>query len=262
MEPDELGGYWVVYLGERHGVFSLNSRSRPGMKLRIEYGVPFRIEPGDRWIFSLRNYVGLHTFDFTPVIKRIPRAKPDYLPTYAAAWLMGLAASTPDPARVVEIGTASGTSLLRILYGLSLHEDAYVWSVDILDCPQAAEHVAEANIPVWRYELVNLSSVEAAEKHTEPLDLVYIDGDHAYAGVKADILAWEPHLKVGGIMAFDDYDNSIHEVTPAINELMFGNGDKWDFAGQVRHFVAFEKREKAVEETGDMGRNTGIHLRE
>ena len=262
MEPDELGGCWVVSLGERHGVFSLNSRSRPGMKLRIEYGVPFRIEPSDRWLFSLRDYKGLSTFDFTPDIKRIPRAKPDYLPKYPAAWLMGLAMSTPDPARVVEIGTASGTSLLRILYGLSLHEDAYVWSVDILDCPQAKEHVVEANIPHWRYKLVNLSSVEAAEKHTEPLDLIYVDGDHAYAGVKADILAWEPHLKVGGVMAFDDYDNPIHEVMPAVNELMLGDGDKWDFIGQIKHFVAFEKRGEAVDVSEDMGRDTKFHLRE
>jgi len=118
----ELPGDWAVYLGKRKGIFSLNSRARPGMKFRIEYGVPFRIEPRDRWIFSLRDYVGLSTFDFVPEVKRIPRAKPDYLTEYAAAWLEGLAAVCPDPARVVEIGTASGTSLLRILYGLHLHE--------------------------------------------------------------------------------------------------------------------------------------------
>lgn len=256
----ELSGYWAVYLGERAGVFSLNSRARPGMKLRIQYGVPFRIEPRDRWIFSLREYAGLSTFDFTPEIKRIPRAKPDYLPKYAAAWLEGLAAITPDPSRIVEIGTATGTSLLRILYGLHLHEDAYVWSIDILDCPEAIEHVAEAQIPAWRYELVHLPSIEAAEKHTEPLDLVYVDGSHSYTGVKADILAWGAHLKPGGVMAFDDYDNPIHEVAPAVNEFMLGDGDTWDFLGQIGHFAAFEKRESGIDsEDQIMERDTSIH---
>jgi hypothetical protein len=247
----ELSSAWAVYLGSRKGVFSLNSRARPGMKFRVEHGVPFRVEPRDRWVFSLRDYVGLTTFSFAPETKRIPRAKPDYLTKYAAAWMEGLAAGCPDPARVVEVGTASGTSLLRILYGLHLHEDAFVWSVDIEECPQAQEHIVEAQIPAWRYTLVNLPSLVAADMHTEPLDMVYLDGNHSYDGVKADIWAWKRHLKPSGIMVFDDYDNEMHEVTPAVNELMFANGDEWDFIGQIEHMVVFEKREEEVNVEND-----------
>lgn len=37
------------------------------------------------------------------------------------------------------------------------------------------------------------------------VDLLFIDGDHHYAGVKADIEGWTPKVVVGGIVAFHDY---------------------------------------------------------
>jgi len=37
-------------------------------------------------------------------------------------------------------------------------------------------------------------------------DLMFIDGDHSYEGVKNDFEKWTPHLKVGGYVLFDDQD--------------------------------------------------------
>jgi hypothetical protein len=37
------------------------------------------------------------------------------------------------------------------------------------------------------------------------INFAYVDGDHSYAGVKADLEALMPKMVVGGIMAFDDY---------------------------------------------------------
>ncbi len=37
------------------------------------------------------------------------------------------------------------------------------------------------------------------------LDLVFLDGDHSYDHVRADIQAWLPHLRGGGIIAGHDY---------------------------------------------------------
>jgi predicted O-methyltransferase YrrM len=158
----------------------------------------------------------------------------------------------PDPARVVEIGTGWGTSLLRILYGLSLHEDAHVKTVDLLECPKAKEHLSEAQIPYWRYTMVKMDSIEAAVEHTEPLDMLYVDGSHSYEGVKADIEAWSGFIKPGkpgGLLIFDDYDNDMHEVTPAVNELVMSDGDMWNYIGCVRHLVVFERRHDLEETT-------------
>ena len=38
-------------------------------------------------------------------------------------------------------------------------------------------------------------------------DFIYLDGDHSYAGCLADIKAYWPKLKDGGIMAGHDYDD-------------------------------------------------------
>ncbi len=49
-------------------------------------------------------------------------------------------------------------------------------------------------------------SVEAAATYRdESIDFVMIDAAHDYKNVLADIAAWWPKIKVGGVMAGDDY---------------------------------------------------------
>lgn len=50
----------------------------------------------------------------------------------------------------------------------------------------------------------------------ESLMLVYIDADHSYRGVMADIKAWRPKLVPNGIMAFHDYENPQYGVKQAV----------------------------------------------
>ncbi|MEM6659098.1 MAG: class I SAM-dependent methyltransferase [Pseudomonadota bacterium] len=39
----------------------------------------------------------------------------------------------------------------------------------------------------------------------DSISFAYVDGDHSYEGVTADLAALFPKIKTGGIMAFDDY---------------------------------------------------------
>ena len=56
------------------------------------------------------------------------------------------------------------------------------------------------------HNLIRKKSVDAAEEFkNNSIDVVYIDGDHTYGGVKADIGAWWPKVKPGGILAGHDY---------------------------------------------------------
>jgi len=57
-----------------------------------------------------------------------------------------------------------------------------------------------------RFKVHPFPSVEAAARFPDgSLDVVWIDADHSYDAVKADLEAWWPKLKVGGWMGGDDW---------------------------------------------------------
>lgn len=49
------------------------------------------------------------------------------------------------------------------------------------------------------------SEILAKSFGKEAIDMVYIDADHSYDSVKADILAWSDKVKVGGLISGHDY---------------------------------------------------------
>lgn len=49
------------------------------------------------------------------------------------------------------------------------------------------------------------TSLAVAEWMQGPFDLVFIDAEHTYEGCSADIAAWWPKVKPGGILAGHDY---------------------------------------------------------
>jgi len=230
---------YLIYQGDRTGSFTVNSRAHPGLKLRVTPGLPFGIDTGDEWIAALSGFFALTVSDWRPQTRRLPGTDESYCSRYEGAFLEGLVSTCPDPARVVEIGTGKGNSLLHILYGLALHHDVHVWSVDLLECADARRYVDSAGILPGRYSYLTGDSCDLATEIDEPLDLVYIDGSHTGAGVRSDILAWRDQIKSGGVMAFHDYGDPRHDVTAAIDELMADG--PWQYVGQVGHAIAFER---------------------
>lgn len=58
-----------------------------------------------------------------------------------------------------------------------------------------------------RIKVLEGDSVAMADKVEDgSLDFVFIDADHRYTGVKADIKAWAPKVKEGGIISGHDLD--------------------------------------------------------
>ena len=49
------------------------------------------------------------------------------------------------------------------------------------------------------------TSVEIAKRFSEPIDLLFLDGDHSYAGCRSDIEAWLPKLQPGAVVVFHDF---------------------------------------------------------
>ena len=68
---------------------------------------------------------------------------------------------------------------------------------------------------------IRTDSVSASKMYAdESLDAVFIDADHKYESVKADILAWMPKVKKGGILAGHDYILVHNGVIRAVDELV------------------------------------------
>ncbi len=84
--------------------------------------------------------------------------------------------------------------------------------------------------------ILRKSSVEAAESLADrPLDWVYIDGDHTYEAVKADLEAFRRVIRPGGVIAGDDYGVEgwwSNGVTKAVDEFASSVGQPEIFENQ------------------------------
>jgi hypothetical protein len=71
-----------------------------------------------------------------------------------------------------------------------------------------------------RGELLRMESLEAVKLFPDNyFDFIYIDANHEYEHVKADINAWYPKIKKNGIFAGHDYNNKHKGVIRAVSEF-------------------------------------------
>lgn len=119
-------------------------------------------------------------------------------------------------ARVVEIGSLFGGTLW---YWSHLPNIETLLTVDLpSDWGQVAAGVREARElwAGWMADRIAFIDVQA-DSHSpatvervqgaldsQPIDFLFIDGDHTYEGVRADWLAWSPLVRPGGLVAFHD----------------------------------------------------------
>ena len=130
------------------------------------------------------------------------------------------------PRRVCEIGTsAAGT-----LYALTrvAAAEAVILSVDI-SIPQTARTLREKLAkPGQRIVSIEGDSQSEGTKAAveealagEPLDVLFIDGDHSYSGVRTDFELYAPLVRPGGVIGLhdinEDYATRKGISTPAIS---------------------------------------------
>ena len=97
--------------------------------------------------------------------------------------------------------------------------DAWRGLEDHLDCAHVSDHEFENQYLRTkrrtakygsRVRIMRMLSVEAAATMPdEYLDFVYIDANHAYLACKADLVAWWPKLRIGGLFSGHDFFNAV-----------------------------------------------------
>lgn len=121
----------------------------------------------------------------------------------------------------VEVGVQQGVfakHLLRTWYGRLLYlvdcwreqpREVYNDPGNAPDWAQdqfLAETVRNVFPFVGRYALLPMMSTEAARRCPDAsLDFVYLDANHDWDAVAADLRAWAPKVKPGGVLAGHDY---------------------------------------------------------
>ena len=160
-------------------------------------------------------------------------------------YLFQLASDAPANARVVEVGSWMGASTCFIAAGLKGAE-AKIHAVDnfqgLSTCGEDAawynRHFrrlgASSTLDIFRDNFAALGLADRAEPvvsdslaaaqtlaaHRGAIDLIFIDGDHSYDACRADIAAWAPYVKPGGVIAFHDFGSRADGVTRAIFEAI------------------------------------------
>ena len=98
-----------------------------------------------------------------------------------------------------------------------------------------------------RVEIIRDWSVPALDRFApDSIDFAYVDGDHSYDGVRADLAALFPKMRVGGVMAFDDYHRRGwwgDGVIRAINEFLGAYPDRLRIRAIAGAQLAIEKIE-------------------
>ncbi|MEO8502454.1 MAG: class I SAM-dependent methyltransferase [Acidobacteriota bacterium] len=68
--------------------------------------------------------------------------------------------------------------------------------------------------------LISLSSEQVAPAWRLPIELLWIDGDHRYEGVRRDFDSWRPHLAPGATIVFDDAADPAIGPHKLVSELL------------------------------------------
>ncbi len=152
--------------------------------------------------------------------------------------LFELACSVPSQGVIVEVGSYLGASTSFLAVGGD-RRGAKVYAVDTWSNRGMSEGIRDTyaefvtNTAAHARTIVPLrgESTELAAGFRQRIDLLFIDGDHSHEGVCADLNAWLPKVKEGGIVAFHDYswaDGVRRAVREIIAPIQIEGGHRLD----------------------------------
>ena len=122
-----------------------------------------------------------------------------------------------------EIGVIRGENSLEILS--QWKEVTELNLIDNYICGLSEKEDADNRLKDYANRIkwhIGDSKILFSDFRDESLDFIYIDGDHTYDGVMADMANWWPKIKVKGVMCGHDYNpswESTMEVVKAVQHF-------------------------------------------
>lgn len=116
------------------------------------------------------------------------------------------------PMRCVELGSNRGCSaiavarLIRTWGGYLTCVDQWQDGPSEVGPQVFADNVVAAGVSDM-IGMIHATTHEAATRWAGGIDYLYIDADHTVEGCRRDLEDWWPFLRVGGLIAGDDYDD-------------------------------------------------------
>lgn len=139
-----------------------------------------------------------------------------------------------DGDKFVEIGIWKGGS--AAFMGVEIINSGKKINYDAIDCFEITKEFGTKTVDIYEEaknnlkELIDLKIVNLIKANSldfcknyenESIKFCFIDGSHDYKDVKADLIAWLPKVKKGGVLAGHDYTNGNHpDVKKAVDEIL------------------------------------------
>jgi predicted O-methyltransferase YrrM len=133
---------------------------------------------------------------------------------------------------LLEIGRKYGGS--TVLMSASLNR-GHLYSLDI-----AMNSDVEKNVGSYKNKVTFITADSKEIEWKLPLDLVFIDGDHSYSGVKSDIKKYHKYVKDNGYIVFHDIIGKKKELYPLLERFLFRKG--WVEAGRADSMLVVQKQ--------------------
>lgn len=149
-----------------------------------------------------------------------------------------LRSRSTELSKIMEIGTANGGTLF--LFSQLAKPGGTVISVDKYNFPNWKKNLFRSFSDKVKIILIkgtsmdpNILDVINNQLCNEKLDLLFIDADHTYLGVKRDFYRFAPCVKEGGIIAFHDIIPGRGNGVPTFYEELKSKYEAVDFKNKT-----------------------------
>jgi hypothetical protein len=167
------------------------------------------------------------------------RAAPGFLTEREGRFLALAAACSPAKGAILEIGSFKGKSTVGLAAIAARYGLGKVVTVDPHTAPSVTDPDLEGQTSSWddfratlraagvegAVEVHRAFSRDLARDWNRPIRLLWIDGDHTYAGAKEDIDLFRRHLADGAIVALHDVLHSFEGPIRVFVEELLASDD-------------------------------------